>query len=72
LARLALADENVARLIAIPGIDMVVALAVIAAIGDINRFGEPQKLVSYLGLNPNVRQWSDYETRARTCPGHAG
>ena len=56
LARSALADENVARLIAIPGIDMVVALAVIAAIGDINRFGEPQKLVSYLGLNPSVRQ----------------
>ena len=51
LARSALADENVARLIAIPGIDMVVALAVTAAIGDINRFGEPQKLVSYLGLN---------------------
>ena len=56
LARSALADENVARLIAIPGIDMVVALAVTAATGDINRFGEPQKLVSYLGLNPSVRQ----------------
>lgn len=56
LARSALADENVARLIAIPGIDMVVGLAVTAAIGDINRFGEPQKLVSYLGLNPSVRQ----------------
>jgi transposase len=56
LARSALADENVARLMAIPGVDMVVALAIIAAIGDINRFGEPQKLVSYLGLNPSVRQ----------------
>jgi transposase len=56
LARSALADENVTRLMAIPGVDMVVALAVIAAIGDINRFGEPQKLVSYLGLNPSVRQ----------------
>jgi hypothetical protein len=56
LARSALAGENVARLKAIPGVDMVVALAIIAAIGDINRFGEPQKLVSYLGLNPSVRQ----------------
>ncbi|WP_245648897.1 IS110 family transposase [Sphingomonas sanxanigenens] len=27
-----------------------------AAIGDINRFSSPQKLVSYCGLNPRVRQ----------------
>jgi hypothetical protein len=27
-----------------------------AAIGDIQRFESPQKLVSYLGLNPSVRQ----------------
>jgi hypothetical protein len=33
--------KNVARLMAIPGVDMVVALAIIAVIGDINRFGEP-------------------------------
>jgi transposase len=31
LARSALADESVARLITIPGIDMVVALALVAA-----------------------------------------
>jgi transposase len=56
LARSALADESVARLMTIPGIDMVVALALVAAIGDIQRFEAPQKLVSYLGLNPSVRQ----------------
>ena len=56
LARSALADESVARLMTIPGIDMVVALALVAAIGDIQRFESPQKLVSYLGLNPSVRQ----------------
>ena len=56
LARSALADESVARLMTIPGIDMVVALALAAAIGDIQRFESPQKLVSYLGLNPSVRQ----------------
>src|SRR3546814_16218171 len=27
-----------------------------AAIGDIGRFSSPQKLVSYFGLNPRVRQ----------------
>jgi transposase len=56
LARSALADESVTRLMTVPGIDMVVALALKAAIGDIERFESPQKLVSYLGLNPSVRQ----------------
>jgi transposase len=40
----------------IPGVDMVVALAITAAIGDVARFDKAQKLVSYLGLNPSVRQ----------------
>ena len=40
----------------IPGVDMVVALAIVAAIGDVGRFEQSQKLVSYLGLNPGVRQ----------------
>jgi transposase len=62
LARSALADERVARLMTIPGIDMVVALALVAAVGAVERFDSPQKLVSYLGLNPSVRQ---------SGPGHA-
>ncbi|MER8492608.1 transposase [Mesorhizobium australicum] len=28
-----------------------------AAVGDIGRSSSPQKLVSYFGLTPNVRQW---------------
>ena len=40
----------------IPGVDATVALAIVAAVGDFGRFGSPQKLVSYLGLNPRVRQ----------------
>ena len=56
LARSALADEGVKRLMTIPGVDMVVALAIVAAIGDVGRFEQSQKLVSYLGLNPSVRQ----------------
>ena len=56
LARSALADDGTKRLMTIPGVDMVVALALKAAIGDVARFDEPQKLVSYLGLNPSVRQ----------------
>ncbi|WP_348626183.1 transposase [Mesorhizobium sp. LNHC252B00] len=39
-----------------PGIGDGDAMGVAAAVGDIHRFGEPQKLVSYFGLNPRVRQ----------------
>lgn len=56
LARSALEDEGVKRLITIPGVDMTVALAMKAANGEVARFDRPQKLVSYLGLNQSVRQ----------------
>jgi hypothetical protein len=35
---------------------MTVASGVAAAIGDVRRFPDPRKLVSYLGLNPSVHQ----------------
>jgi transposase len=56
LAVRALEDERVRRLMTIGGVDMTVALGLLAAIGDIARFTSPEKLVSYLGLNPSVRQ----------------
>jgi transposase len=56
LAQYGLADLRVKRLMTVPGLDMIVATALVAAIGDVGRFGSPQKLVSYLGLNPSVRQ----------------
>lgn len=56
LARDALADGNVKRLMTIPGIDMVVALGLTAAIGPISRFEGPDQLVAYIGLNPSVYQ----------------
>jgi len=56
LAQTALADQVANLLITIPGIDMVVALGMIAAIGNVDRFARPQQLVSYLGLNPSVHQ----------------
>jgi transposase len=43
----------------IPGIDMVVAVGVMAAIGRIGRFDGPDKLVAYIGLNPSVHQSGD-------------
>jgi transposase len=56
LARDARADPNVTRLMTIPGIDMVVAVGLMAAIGPIARFAGPDRLVAYLGLNPSVHQ----------------
>jgi transposase len=75
LAQHALGDRRVERLMTIPGLDMIVTIAVVAAIGDIRRFDSPQKLVSYLGLNPSVRQSGSapaYHGRiTKQGPGHA-
>lgn len=52
----ALDDPVIARLMTVPGLDVTVAMAVIAAVGDFSRFETPDQLVSYLGLNPRVHQ----------------
>jgi hypothetical protein len=44
------------RLLSIPGLGLVSAVSVYAVIGDVHRFERPAKLVSYLGLDPRVRQ----------------
>lgn len=56
LAVEAIDDRAAARLMTVPGIDVTVAMAVIAAVGDFSRFESPDRLVAYLGLNPKVRQ----------------
>jgi transposase len=56
LGRVGLQRGEVARLMTIPGVDATVALSIAAAVGDFHRFSTPHKLVSYLGLNPRVRQ----------------
>ena len=49
-------DPAIRRLLTITGVNLTVAAGLMAAIGDITRFKSPQKLVSYFGLNPRVRQ----------------
>jgi transposase len=49
-------DPAVQRLLTIAGVNAIVASGIVAAIGEVTRFKEPQKLVSYFGLNPRVRQ----------------
>jgi transposase len=56
VAQAILGNPAVERLITITGVNVIVAAGLVAAIGDIRRFASPQKLVSYLGLNPRVRQ----------------
>ena len=59
LAQTALEEPRVKRLMTITGVNSTVAMSVLAAIGDIHRFSSPEKLVSYFGLNPRVRQSGD-------------
>lgn len=56
LATEALPDPVVRRLMTIPGVDAITAISVVAAVGDFSRFPSPDRLVSYFGLNPKVRQ----------------
>lgn len=56
IASEAIEDPAVRRLLTITGVNLAVATGLMAAIGDIARFKSPQKLVSYFGLNPRVRQ----------------
>ena len=56
IAQDALEDEPIRRLLTITGVNLTVAAGLMAAIGSIERFKSPQKLVSYFGLNPRVRQ----------------
>lgn len=56
IAKQALAWPQVLRLMSVPGVNVQTAATFMAAIGDINRFPSARQLVSYLGLDPRVRQ----------------
>jgi transposase len=77
LAHAALADENVARLMAIPGVDMVGALADRSdrRYQPLRRTGEACELSRSQSERPTIGTrlpWPDHQARARTCPRHAG
>ena len=60
----ALADQTpmVARLLTIPGVGILTAIALVADVGDIRRFPTARHFASYLGLNPRERS-SGYSRR---------
>jgi transposase len=49
-------SESAKLLMTIPGIDVIVAIGMLAAIDDIERFASPQKLAAYFGLVPRIHQ----------------
>jgi transposase len=54
MAEIANQREEVIRLLQLPGFGVVTAVTVWAAIGDIQRFADPQHLVGYAGLGTKV------------------
>lgn len=56
VAQAVMDDPAVKRLLTITGVNLIVAAGLVAAIGDVRRFATSEKLVSYVGLNPRVRQ----------------
>ena len=75
LAELVLGSPELRRLLTLPGVNAVTACALLAAIGDIRRFPTSQHLVSYLGLDPKVRQSGSEPARhgriSKQGPGEA-
>jgi transposase len=63
LASEALGSDEIRRLMTVPGVSLVSAAAFVAAVGDIHRFHSPKKLVSYVGLDPRVRQSGEAPAR---------
>jgi transposase len=60
LARQAYAREQVKLLMTLPGVNVAVAQAVLAALGNVERFRDPDQAASYLGLTPRTRQSGDH------------
>jgi transposase len=56
IAKQALAWPEVLRLMTVPGVNVQTATTFMASVGDIRRFSSARQLVSYLGLDPRVRQ----------------
>jgi transposase len=56
MAVVAWKDPRVKLLMTLPGVNVTVAVALLAAIGDISRFPTPEQLCGYLGLVPSIHQ----------------
>jgi transposase len=64
IAQQALNWPEIARLMTVPGVNLVCAASFMAAVGDPSRFLTSRKLVAYLGLDPKVKQSGDAPARS--------
>ena len=81
IAQEVLTDPQLLAIVRLCGVREMVAFALGAFVGDINRFSEPKKLVKYIGLNPafddsGETEWSGgvgghgNQYLRGGCPGH--
>jgi transposase len=59
LAQKGYSDERVKLLMTLPGVNVLIAQALLAAFGDINRFQDGAHAAAYLGLVPSTKQSAD-------------
>jgi transposase len=67
-------DDRVKLLMTLPGVDVTVAHALLAALGDLSRFKDGDHAASYLGIVPSTRQSADHTYHGRITKhgnGHA-
>jgi transposase len=65
-------DPKLLRLYKLCGLNLVTIYALVAVIGDIERFKTSKSLVNYLGLNPSVDQSGNYEGSTALKPHGRG
>jgi len=68
VAKDATSDEKAKLLMTMPGVDYYAAMVLLSEIGDVHRFSSDEKLVSWVGLAPQVHQsgesnWTGHITR---------
>ncbi|HEX7975583.1 MAG TPA: IS110 family transposase [Anaerolineales bacterium] len=62
-AEAAAQDESIPLLVQVPGVAMLTAITILAAIGDIRRFPSAKKLVGYAGLGARVHDSGEKHSR---------
>jgi len=65
IAKDAVNEEQVKLLMTMPGVDYYAAMILLSEIGDVKRFASPEKLVSWVGLAPQVHQSGENQWTGR-------
>ena len=80
IAQAAINDPMVKRLLTVTGVNLIVAAGLVAAIGEVRRFPEPQKAGQLCRPEPagaairprTCPAWPHQQTRTFSCPCHVG